>query len=135
MMKAFKFRLYPTTIQATQLNQHIGSCRFVYNWALDQKIKTYEQTGKSISRFDLNKKIPVLKSSNKWLGKVNSQSLQGMTKQVESAFTRFFREKNGFPKFKSKKNPIHWSSVKDLFPSSVTLFESTFSFITQTIHL
>ncbi|AKB49262.1 Mobile element protein (plasmid) [Methanosarcina barkeri str. Wiesmoor] len=106
MMKAFKFRLYPTTTQSVQLNQHIGSCRFVYNWALDQKIKTYEQTGKSISRFDLNKKIPVLKSSNKWLGKVNSQSLQGMTKQVESAFTRFFREKNGFPKFKSKKNPI-----------------------------
>ncbi|AKB52326.1 Mobile element protein [Methanosarcina barkeri str. Wiesmoor] len=47
-----------------------------------------------------------MKSSNEWLGKVNSQSLQGMTKQVESAFTRFFREKNGFPKFKSKKNPI-----------------------------
>lgn len=54
MMKAFKFRLYPTTAQAGQLNQHIGSCRFVYNWALDQKTKTYEQTGKSISRFDLN---------------------------------------------------------------------------------
>jgi putative transposase len=106
MMKAFKFRLYPTTTQAVQLNQHIGSCRFVYNWALDQKIKTYEQTGKSISRFDLNKLIPVLKTSNEWLGEVNSQSLQGMTKQVESAFTRFFREKNGFPRFKSKKNPI-----------------------------
>jgi putative transposase len=106
MMKAFKFRLYPTTNQISELNQHIGSCRFVYNWALDQKIKTYEQTGKSISRFDLNKLIPVLKLSNEWLGNVNSQSLQGMTKQVESAFTRFFREKNGFPKFKSKKNPI-----------------------------
>jgi len=106
MMKAFKFRLYPTTKQAVKLNQHIGSCRFVYNWALDQKIKTYEQTGKSISRFDLNKLIPVLKASNEWLGEVNSQSLQGMTKQVESAFTRFFREKTGFPKFKSKKNPI-----------------------------
>jgi putative transposase len=105
-MKAFKFRLYPTTIQATQLNQHIGSCRFIYNWALDQKIKTYEQTGKSISRFDLNKSIPVLKTSNEWLGEVNSQSLQGMTKQVESAFTKFFRGKTGFPKFKSKKNPI-----------------------------
>lgn len=50
--------------------------------------------------------IPSLKASNKWLGEVNSQSLQGMTKQVESAFTRFFREKNGFPRFKSKKNPI-----------------------------
>ncbi len=106
MLKAFKFRLYPTPTQAVQLNQHIGSCRFVYNWALDQKIKTYEQTGKSVSRFDLNKMIPALKASNEWLGEVNSQSLQGMTKQVESAFTRFFREKNGFPRFKSKKNPI-----------------------------
>ena len=106
MMKAFKFRLYPTTTQADQLNQHIGSCRFVYNWALDQKTKTYEQTGKSISRFDLNKSIPTLKVQNPWLGEVNSQSLQGMTKQVESAFTKFFREKAGFPNFKSKKNPI-----------------------------
>ena len=106
MMKAFKFRLYPTIDQSNQLNQHIGSCRFVYNWALDQKVKTYEQIGKSISRFDLNKLIPNLKKQNPWLEEVNSQSLQGMTKQVESAFTRFFREKNGFPKFKSKKNPI-----------------------------
>ena len=106
MKKAFKFRLYPTINQANQLNQHIGSCRFVYNWALDQKVKTYEQIGKSISRFDLNKLIPNLKKQNPWLEEVNSQSLQGMTKQVESAFTRFFREKNCFPKFKSKKNLI-----------------------------
>ncbi|AKB20494.1 Mobile element protein [Methanosarcina sp. WH1] len=103
MMQAFKFRLYPTTTQAIQLNQHIGSCRFVYNWALDQIIKTYEQTGESISRFDLNKLIPTLKVSNEWLGEVNSQSLQGMTKHVESAFTRFFREKTGFPKVQIKK--------------------------------
>ena len=44
MKKAFKFRLYPTIDQSNQLDQHIGSCRFVYNWALDQKVKTYEQT-------------------------------------------------------------------------------------------
>jgi putative transposase len=29
-----------------------------------------------------------------------------MTKHVDSAFTRFFREKKGFPKFKSRKNPV-----------------------------
>ena len=106
MMKAFKFRLYPTINQSNQLNQHIGICRFVYNWALNQKVKTYEQIGKSISRFDLNKLIPNLKKQNPWLKEVNSQSLQGMTNLVESAFNRFFREKNSFPKFKSKKIPI-----------------------------
>ena len=72
MMKAFKFRLYPTTTQAVQLNQHIGSCRFVYNWALEQKIRSYEQTKKSVSKFDLNRQIPILKKDNPWLTKVNS---------------------------------------------------------------
>ena len=96
MMKIFSFRLYPTIDQSNQLNQHIGSCRFVYNWALNQKVKTYEQIGESISRFDLNKLIPNLKKQNPWLEEVNSQSLQGMTKQVESAFTKFFREKMFF---------------------------------------
>jgi putative transposase len=57
-MKAYRFRLYPTVEQSVQLDQHIGSCRFVYNWALDKKIKTYEQNKKSISRFDLNKLMP-----------------------------------------------------------------------------
>lgn len=106
MLKAYKFRLNPTASQISMLEQHIGSCRYVYNWALEQKIKTYEQTGKSLSQFDLNKQLTVLKKEHNWLKEVNSQSLQGMTRNLESAFTRFFREKNGFPKFKSKKNPV-----------------------------
>jgi putative transposase len=76
MMKAFKFRLYPTIDQSNQLNQQISSCRFVYNWTLDQKVKKYGQVGKSISRFDLNKLIPNLKKQNPLLEEVNSQLLQ-----------------------------------------------------------
>ncbi|MDD2439583.1 MAG: IS200/IS605 family element RNA-guided endonuclease TnpB [Methanosarcinaceae archaeon] len=106
MLKAYKYRLNPTKDQIILLEKHIGSCRYVYNWALDLKIKTYEQTGKSISQFDINKQITILKNKKEWLKEVNSQSLQGMTRNLESAFTRFFREKNGFPNFKSKKNPI-----------------------------
>jgi putative transposase len=40
------------------------------------------------------------------LKEVNSQSLQSSIKNLDNAFTRFFREKKGFPKFKSKKNPV-----------------------------
>lgn len=106
MLKAYKFRLYPTAEQRVLMEKHIGSCRYIYNWALAEKIQTYEQTKKSISQFDLNKKITQLKEEKPWLCEVNSQSLQGMTRNLESAFTKFFREKTGFPKFKSKKNPI-----------------------------
>ena len=38
-----------------------------------------------------------------------------MAKQVESAFTRFFREKNDFPKFKSKKNTIQSFSIPQYY--------------------
>ena len=106
MLKAYKYRLRPTKKQEVLINKHIGSCRLVYNWALEQKIKTYEQTGKSINHMGLDKLLPALKTEKPFLKETNSQSLQGMTKHVDAAFVRFFREKNGFPKFKSKKNPV-----------------------------
>ncbi|MDD3077386.1 MAG: IS200/IS605 family element RNA-guided endonuclease TnpB [Proteiniphilum sp.] len=106
MLKAYKYKLEPTAEQKILIEKHIGSCRYIYNWALSLKIKSYEETGKSLSQFEINKRITSLKVENKWLGEVNSQSLQGMTRNLESAFTKFFREKKGFPKFKSKKNPI-----------------------------
>ena len=106
MLKAYKYRIYPNKDQELLINKHFGACRFVYNWALEQKIQTYQQTKKSISQFSIDKLIPGLKKENIWLKDVNAQSLQGAVKNVESAFTRFFREKKGFPNFKSKKNPV-----------------------------
>lgn len=106
MLKGYKYRMYPTKNQEVLIGNHIGCCRFIYNWALAKKIKSYQKTGKTISQFDLNKEITVLKKENEWMREVNSQSLQGMTRNLESGFTKFFREKKGFPNFKSKKNPL-----------------------------
>jgi len=50
--------------------------------------------------------LPDLKKEFEWLTEVNSQSLQQTNRNLDSAFTRFFREKKGFPKFKSRKNPL-----------------------------
>ena len=107
MLKAYKYRIYPSKKQKEMIKVHFGACRFVYNWALEQKIKTYEQTKKSISRFDLQHVlVHEIKPSNEWLKEANSQALLASLVNVESAFTKFFREKSGFPKFKSKKNPV-----------------------------
>ncbi|AKB55064.1 helix-turn-helix domain-containing protein [Methanosarcina barkeri] len=40
MLKAYKYRIYPTKGQKKLIKVHFGACRFVYNWALEQKIKT-----------------------------------------------------------------------------------------------
>jgi putative transposase len=115
MLKAYKYRMYPTKQQEEMFSKHFGCVRVIYNWALEQKIKSYEQDGKAISRFTLNKTIPTLYKDMEWLKEVNSQSLRGATLNLDNAFTRFFREKTGFPKFKSKKNPVQSFSVPQYY--------------------
>src|SRR5674536_380882 len=59
------------------------------------------------SRFDLQKiLVHEVKPANIWLKTINSQALLASLVNVESAFTKFFREKTGFPNFKSRKNPV-----------------------------
>ena len=106
MLQAYKYRMYPSPEQIALLMQHIHACRFVYNHSLEQKIRAYEQAGRKLSCFDLNTRLPALKEEHPWLKEVNSQSLQSANKNLDNAFTRFFREKKGFPRFKSKKNPV-----------------------------
>ena len=117
MLKAYKYRIYPNKDQTEIIKVHFGACRFVYNWALEQKIKSYEQTKKAISRFDLQKiLVHEVKNANVWLKNTNSQALLSSLVNVESAFTKFFREKTGFPNFKSKKE----SSA--IFSTATTLY-------------
>jgi putative transposase len=108
MLRAYKYRLYPTKTQADFFEKQFGACRFIFNWGLEQKIKYYETDKKSLSCFELMKRIAVMKKTNefKWLKESNSQPLQQSLRNLDNAFTRFFREKKGFPKFKSKKNPV-----------------------------
>jgi putative transposase len=104
--KAYKYRIYPNKEQQKLINKHIGCCRFVYNLCLEKKINVYKTSKKSISCFDLIKLLPFLKKEQEtsFLKEVNSLSLQAAIRNLDSAYQRFFKEKKGFPKFKSKRN-------------------------------
>lgn len=104
MLKAYKYRLYPTKTQEVLLAKHFGCARYIYNYGLERKIKYYSETKKSISHFTIQADLPKLKKAEetKWLSEVNAQSLQQSLIYLDMVFTRFFKEKRGFPKFKSK---------------------------------
>jgi len=104
MFRSYKYRLYPTKKQEVLLAKHFGCVRYIYNYGLERKIKSYSETNKSESRFTIQRDLPKLKKSEstKWLSEVNSLSLQAALLNLDMAFTRFFNEKKGFPKFKSK---------------------------------
>ena len=109
MLKAYKYRLYPKPWQAKSLGKHFGCVRFIYNWGLELKTKSYAETGKSPTRYQLDKALPKLKDEFPWLSEVNAQSLQQSLSRLDLAFTNFFRrvkegnKDSGYPIFKGKK--------------------------------
>ena len=106
MYKAYKYRLYPNKSQEQLILQHIGCCRYIYNYGLNKKMSAYQTDKSSVSRFQIQDDLPILKkqTDTSFLKNVNSLSLQAALACLDNAFTRFFKEKKGFPKFKSKKD-------------------------------
>lgn len=103
ILKAIKYRLYPTKLQAELLDKHIGACRFIYNLALETKQMAWASAKVNLSCFDLINQLPDLKSHCEWLKEVSSQSLQASVSKMDSAYTNFFKGKSKFPKLKNKR--------------------------------
>ena len=105
MIKTYKYKLRPTMKQQKNLSQFFGCARYVYNWGLNQKVTAYEKNKKSIGYIQLAKELTILKQQEetKWLNNCPNVCMQQSLRNLDNAFTRFFREKKGFPKFKSKK--------------------------------
>lgn len=105
MIKSFKIRLYPTKEQEQKMWQHIGACRFVWNYMLDLQQKRYENEEKHLSRFDMIKALTPLKNEgeHKWLYDISNTTLQVACTDLSKAYDRFFKKISGFPKFKSRK--------------------------------
>lgn len=105
MLKAYKYRLYPNKQQIEQIQKTFGCCRFVYNQTLGYRKNLYEMKKESISRIDCNNwKNKFLKVQYEWLKEIDKFALDNAVINMDSAYQKFFKEHNGYPKFKSKRN-------------------------------
>ena len=112
MLRTYKYRIYPTETQKVLLAKTFGCCRYIYNRALAIKTELYQKEKKGISMFKIQAEITKWKDAEetKWLGEVNSQALQVSLRNLDNAYTRFFRRKKGFPKFKNKSSRNSFSN-------------------------
>ena len=103
MLKAYKYRIYPTEEQKEFFAKTFGCVRFVYNKMLNDKIEYYKETGEM-----LNNTPAQYKKEYPWLKEVDSLALANAQMNLNKAYRNFFRDKSvGFPKFKSKKRNRH----------------------------
>lgn len=59
--RAYKYRLYPNEEQKILIAKHLGSCRFIYNYALAKKVKAFQTDKTNLSRFDIQADLPIMK--------------------------------------------------------------------------
>ena len=107
MLRAYKYRIYPTDEQKVLFAKTFGCCRFVYNWALNMKITAYKERKETLGNVYLtNLMKKELKAEHEWLTEVNSQSLQSALRNLDTAYTNFFRNTKavGFPRYRSRKD-------------------------------
>ena len=101
--KAYKFRIYPNKQQEELINKTFGCCRYIYNRFLAKRIEYYENNKETYSYKQCSSDLTNLKKELLWLKEPDKFSLQNSLKDLEAAYKKFFKEKIGFPKFKSKK--------------------------------
>ena len=107
MLRSIKIRLYPNKEQELNLSKVLGCYRFVYNYMLDLKQKEYNKNKKSLGLAYLSKYLhgTLLKDEQYgWLKEQNTKVMNQAIRQMLSAYDCFFKQHNGYPKFKSKKD-------------------------------
>lgn len=104
--RSYKFRIYPTPEQEISLRKTVGSCRFVYNWALAARTDSWVNGKKSMGFAKTCKGLTELKASpeREWLSEVSSVCLQQSLRNLDAAFSNFFQKRAKYPVFKKKQN-------------------------------
>jgi putative transposase len=123
MLRATKYKIYPTLEQRQHLAQSFGCCRFAWNYALNLTNETYKATGKGLGRFAIQKEITNLKKEHEWMKEPYSQCLQVVALNLSRAFINFFEGRAAYPQFKSKHRNQSIS-----YPQNVSIVEDGIKF-------
>lgn len=109
MMKTYEYRLRPNRTQRGQLLSTLAESRHLYNEMLETVKAHYDETGKFLSRYDLNMAFKGRGGEH-----VPQTVVQTLSDRLGKALKRFFHRKElgqkvGFPRFKSANR---WHSIQ-----------------------
>jgi len=99
--KTYQFKLKPNKTQANIFHQWLGTCRYLYNSALEHRISYFKDTGEGVSKYDQYNELPQIKRELPFVAKVYSDVLQEVLDRIDKSYKLFFKG-GGFPKFKNK---------------------------------
>ncbi|WP_348529977.1 transposase [Methylocaldum sp. RMAD-M] len=109
-LQAYQYELRPDGQQERQMRRFAGSCRVVFNEALNLQKRRYEQGEKKLGYAGLCKELTAWRNGTPlpsgrtapWLADAPVHPLQQAFKDLERAYANFFAKRAAFPRFKKK---------------------------------
>lgn len=108
------YKLYPSAIQAAEMDRVCDLHRKLYNAALEERIDAYNKSKVSIGFSAQCKSMTEIRRDDPVYLALNAQSCQVTLKRLDLAYAAFFRrakageEEPGFPRFKSRDRFSGW---------------------------
>jgi putative transposase len=123
MLRCLTYYLMPTPAQIARLNHFLYVGRKLYNHSLEQRIRFYKSTGKSLSNYDQTADLTQLRAVSQVLADVPALIEREALRRLDKAFAAFFRRVKerdgkpaGFPRFKSANR---WNSFAIANPGNI----------------
>lgn len=109
MLRAYKYRIYPTDEQKVMLTKTFGCCRYVYNWALEMKELLYWKYHVSVSEFDMKSMVVhELRPLAPWLKEVSQEALMHAVADLYEGYTNYFEGRAEKPTKRLKRGRQHY---------------------------
>lgn len=121
MIRSVEVKLYPTGAQEVTLNNWMDRCAWVYNCALEHRIKSYRRRGKSVTFNTQSAMLTGWRRRMTALSEVPVIFARDALRRVDRGMQAFFRrckaggEKPGFPRFRSR---FRYNSIESLSTGS-----------------
>lgn len=107
VIRAYRYRYYPTVVQVCRLAIEFGHARWVWNWALAMMTAWYRRYGERLSHAEISRELTFLKrlAPYAWLREASSTVLTQKLRDLDRAFANFFAGRAKYPRFKSRRGP------------------------------
>jgi putative transposase len=103
------FRLYPKPAQEQKLYEWKRMHCYLYNACVEHRRTSYKKFGQSVNYFIQQNALPAFKECWFEYKELGSHALQATVKRVDYAYSRFFKLKSGYPKFKANRRYKGWT--------------------------
>lgn len=110
MIRAYKYRIYPTDEQKAYFAKAFGCVRYAFNFYVREHERAWREEKKTLGAYDLMNLLRVEKKKLPWLKEVGSGPLAWAALNVEKGYESFWRKINSKPPHERKKGDRPYQS-------------------------